>query len=257
MKKIFVYCIITSFTLLSHASIFAYTPSSDIQIKLDEIVNKIQNIIAVEWEFMRLPIIWLLEEYKIKKASNEKAAYILNYVLWKIVEGPKKLTLEDFPNTYKNITVVNKPPQTIATVINRWSLWQRNDDSFEYLSWFIFWDNTNAAQISMTSPVTREKIANNQYETAFIMPQWRTLDNLPNPNNDRVSLKEIPWWLYAVRKFSWYTNETLVNTQWDLFTDELRNEGITWYWLPTLAQYDWPRVASRARRNELWVSLNR
>jgi hypothetical protein len=44
----------------------------------------------------------------------------------------------------------------------------------------------------MTSPVTREKITDTMYETAFIMPKKRTLENLPQPNNDRVKIKEIP-----------------------------------------------------------------
>jgi hypothetical protein len=54
----------------------------------------------------------------------------------------------------------------------------------------------------MTSPVTRYKTSDVSYETAFIMPPKRTLENLPEPNNDRVSIKKIASSLQAVWRFS-------------------------------------------------------
>jgi hypothetical protein len=59
------------------------------------------------------------------------------------------------------------------------------------LAGFIFGDNTENNKIAMTSPVTRTQKAALQYETAFIMPSERTMDNLPSPNNDRITIKEI------------------------------------------------------------------
>jgi hypothetical protein len=88
------------------------------------------------------------------------------------------------------------------------------------------------------------------------MPKKRTLENLPQPNNDRVKIKEIPWSLQAVWRFSWYVNEADVALQREQFQTALTSNGISWYGMPTLAQYDWPWVAPRARTNELRVSLN-
>lgn len=175
-----------------------------------------------------------------------------------IVQEPVEtlLTIEDFPDDYATIDIVEIPQQIIATVINEGALWQRNDDAFDYLAGFIFGDNSEADKIAMTSPVVREQLNDSSYETAFIMPDGWTMKTLPDPNNDRVEIKEIPWSLQAVWRFSWYTTETAVDSQWELFQQDLEKEWITWYGLPTLAQYDWPWVWANRRRNELRVSLN-
>lgn len=173
-----------------------------------------------------------------------------------IVAQALPLTLESFPEQYENIDIVMVPEQIVATVTNEWSLWQRNDDAFEYLAGFIFGDNTEQDKIAMTSPVTRYKTSDVSYETAFIMPPKRTLENLPEPNNDRVSIKKIASSLQAVWRFSWYVNQESTDTQWKLFQEELENAGIIWYGMPTLAQYDGPWVSANRRTNELWVSLN-
>jgi len=205
---------------------------------------------------MRIPIIELLEEYESKVQWNDRATYIISYLIEKVEQWPRLLTINDFPRQYENIDIVQLPEQIVATVKNNWTLGQQNDDAFEYLAWFIFGDNSNADKIAMTSPVTREQLTESSYETAFIMPQWRTLENLPEPTNDRVTIKKIPWSLQAVWRFSWWTSEKIVDQQQALFIRELEKEGITWWGLPTLAQYSWPRVRPSSRRNELWVSLN-
>jgi hypothetical protein len=152
------------------------------------------------------------------------------------------------------ITVL--PPQLVATVVNEWPLRQRNDDAFEYLAWFIFGDNKSVTSIAMTSPVVRSQLSDSTYETAFIMPSKRTLDTVPEPNNDRVSLTTTPSSLQAVWKFSWYVTQDAVDREWEFFQKELRSNEIVRYGMPTLAQYDWPWVAASSRRNELRVSLN-
>jgi hypothetical protein len=54
----------------------------------------------------------------------------------------------------------------------------------------------------MTSPVTREKISDVSYETAFIMPSEWTMETLPEPNNEKVSIKQLASSLRAVWRFS-------------------------------------------------------
>lgn len=173
---------------------------------------------------------------------------------WEVAIVP--LSLEDFDEDYENIDIVMVPEQIVATVTNEWSLWQRSDDAFEYLAGFIFGDNDARDQIAMTSPVTRSKTSDFSYETAFIMPSKRTLENLPEPNNERVSIKSIPSSLQAVWRFSWYVNQERTDVQWKAFQQALENEWIVWYGMPTLAQYDGPWVAASRRTNELRVSLN-
>lgn len=166
------------------------------------------------------------------------------------------LTINDFPWNYEWITIVQSQPQIIATVKNEWSLWQRNDDAFENLAWYIFGDNSGGKKIAMTSPVTREVLTDTSYETAFIMPDGWTMDNLPAPSTERIEIKEIPGVLRASWRFSGYVTQDAVDREREAFQQRLEEEQITWHGRPTLAQYDGPWVAARNRRNELWVSLN-
>lgn len=53
----------------------------------------------------------------------------------------------------------------------------------------------------MTAPVTRTEVADGTFETAFIMPAKRTMETLPVPNNDAISIKETTPSRKAVRTF--------------------------------------------------------
>ncbi len=44
----------------------------------------------------------------------------------------------------------------------------------------------------MTSPVTQQKVGENQFLIQFFMPKGWTLDTLPKPTDSRVTLKKIP-----------------------------------------------------------------
>jgi len=256
MKKIVICRFVFIIALSSRAISYAYTPDAQMKESLENIILKIEMLIEEQWSYMRIPIIELLEKYELKVQWNERARYIISYLIEKVEQWPRLLTVSDFPKQYENISIVQLPGQIVAVVNNIWTLGQQNDDAFGYLAWFIFGDNSNANEIAMTSPVIREKLSENSYETAFIMPKWRTLETLPKPTNDRVTIKKIPWSLQAVWRFSWLVSEKIVDEQRALFINELENEGIIWYGLPTLAQYSWPRVRPSSRRNELWVSLN-
>lgn len=242
---------------------FAYTPSETLEHFLEEKVKSYEVIIDMQWETMCERLLSALEEIQEKGPSNnyrnieqEKFSYIISFLINNLRKTSKILTLDDFPGTYDGFEIVQYPSQIVATVHNTWPFGQTNDDSFQNLAGFIFWDNASGTEIAMTSPVTRTQLDDTTYETAFIMPDSWTLASLPTPNNERVTIKTLPWSLKAVKRFSWRVTKDIVDTQRALFQEDLIAAEITRYGLPTLSQYDWPRVAASSRRNELWVELN-
>lgn len=253
-----VFCIILS--VLGISASYAYTPSAEVDKYLDAKISEIEVIITRRWESFRGIVITLLEETLKEKAylssSTQKFTYVITYLIDWIKKEPKILTINDFSDSYDGFTIVQYPDQIVATVRNTWPFGQTNDDSFQNLAGFIFWDNTSGTEIAMTSPVTRTQLDPTTYETAFIMPDGWTLSSLPTPNNDRVTIKTLPWSLKAVKRFSWRVTKDTVDAQRARFQEDLTAAGIVRYWLPTLSQYDWPRVAASSRRNELWVELN-
>ena len=95
---------------------------------------------------------------------------------------------------------------------------------FSQVADYIFGNNTSKTKIAMTSPVlesSSEKIAmtspvltteNNQTRTiAFVLPSAYTLETLPEPNNPKVTLAEVPARTVAALRFTWYASENRVD----------------------------------------------
>ena len=183
------------------------------------------------------------------------------------VELPKMEQVErPVPTSYEGFKVVKMPARIVATVRTEWTLAWASNSGFGPLAWYIFGDNTKRDKIAMTAPVTSEKIAMTApvtseeigewvYETAFIMPSEWTMDTLPVPNNDDVTLKELPQELKAVWTFSGYANAHAVDKEWKQFSEALTQQWVKWEWSPTLAQYNDPFTPPWMRRNELRVDL--
>ena len=72
--------IILSVLILSIATTLAYTPSSALEKKLDVVVEKIEWMIDVKWEWYREKFLKVIRAYKVKYESSERASYILTYL---------------------------------------------------------------------------------------------------------------------------------------------------------------------------------
>jgi len=251
-----------SFALISTG--YAYTPSDALESTLDLKIMGYEAMIQRTGESTRIKLLSILQEIieiapakEYRNIEQEKFIFIISYLIDNIwSNGPKTLTRNDFWDTYNGFEIVKYPETIVATVRNTWPLGQTNDDSFQNLAGFIFGDNDSRSEIAMTSPVTRTQLDASSYETAFVMPTGWTMDTLPVPNNDRITIKTIPWSLKAVKRFGGRVSKDIVDQQRAEFQDDLKAKGIDRYGLPTLSQYDWPRVSAANRRNELWVELN-
>ena len=94
------------------------------------------------------------------------------------------------------------------------------NQGFRIVAGYIFGGNVSKKSIAMTAPVTEtpsgEKIAmtapvtadieGDSHTIAFSMPSSYTLATLPQPNDARVRLVEVPETKMAVRTFSWYVS---------------------------------------------------
>ncbi len=260
MKYILSVCLLVLLTGIATA----YTPSSALVDFLETKVEVYEDLIEERGEGVRDKLILGLQDITLQWPANnyrwigeERFGYIFGYMIERLSDTwPQLLTIDDFLDSYEWFTVIDYPDQLVATVRNNWPFGQTNDDSFENLADFIFGNNSQNTEIAMTSPVTRTQLSDTVYETAFIMPPWWTSDSLPLPNNERVTIKTIPWGLKAVRRFSWWTSQEKVTAERVAFQEDLVYYGITRYGAPTLSQYDGPWVPAARRRNELWVNLN-
>ena len=105
--------------------------------------------------------------------------------------------------------------------------------------------------IAMTSPVVQQPAGGESWSIQFIMPSKYTMATLPQPNDPRVRLVEIPARTFAVVRFSGLgkadavaqhekaLDAALAGTSWRAV-----GEPVTWY-------YDPPWTVPFLRRNEV------
>ena len=149
-------------------------------------------------------------------------------------------------------------------------------DLFRALAGYIFGKNTTQEEIAMTAPVTMnqdttadgENIAmtapvtmtptdTNGWTMAFSMPSKYTMDTLPKPVDDRVTLVEVPERTVAVVRFSGSFNDSdnrAVSlgqlTQW--LNDQSKYKTVG---QPFFAGYDPAFTLPFLRRNEVLVEI--
>ena len=82
------------------------------------------------------------------------------------------------------------------------------DGGFSHLFDYISGNNTRKTNLEMTAPVISKSIEmtapvlSENESIAFVMPEGYTLENTPEPNDERIKIKQIPERIIAAIKFS-------------------------------------------------------
>ncbi len=108
-------------------------------------------------------------------------------------------------------------------------------------------------KIDMTAPVIREDQESKQ-KIAFVMPKEYTMETLPVPNDDRVTLREVPKRKVAVLKFSGFFGDKKVKDLEEQLINMLERDGLE-YTSISFAGYNGPWTPPFMRRNEIWAEL--
>ena len=151
--------------------------------------------------------------------------------------------------------------------------WQNEalNKGFSLLAGYIFWWNTSKTSIAMTVPVAEvEDLSQNIAMTVpvsntldsgdtrkvqFSMPSKYTLETLPKPNNDKVTLKTLPWYSAAVLQYSGYATESKVEKMKAKLVEKLTADKVEIVWDIVSAQYNPPFSFPLMRRNEIIVTI--
>jgi hypothetical protein len=141
---------------------------------------------------------------------------------------------------------------------------------FRIIAGYIFGGNTKKESISMTAPVlekkqTSEKIAmtapvvssekGDSRVIAFVMPKSYTLATLPNPNDSRVQLVEVPARKMAVLRFSWFRNSARIQAMEAQLLSLLARDSVEVIGTPSYAGYNAPWTPPWMTRNEVMVEI--
>jgi len=121
------------------------------------------------------------------------------------------------------------------------------------LAGYIFGGNAEEQKIAMTAPVQQSMAG--EREMAFMMPAEYALEDLPQPEDQRVSFREAPAYTAAVIQFSGLASAEKADENWQQLRRFLTAEGIDITGDPTLNQYNPPWTLPFMRRNEIIVPV--
>ncbi len=147
---------------------------------------------------------------------------------------------------------------------------QASSAGFNPLAEYIFGSNHAADRIAMTAPVSAgraccQKIAmtapvtaaqsEDDYVVSFTMPAEYSMEDLPLPNDPRVTLESVDSHIAAAVSFSGYYSEKHFAKALGELEAWMREQGLTPAGEPVSAQYDAPWKPGFARRNEVMIPV--
>lgn len=181
---------------------------------------------------------------------------------------------EEPPHTSRRLTdaveIRRYRPRIAAQTVVDADEEEARQEGFRRLARYIFGGNGGKKRVAMTAPVSQspagsQKIAmtapvsstpgNDGWVVRFFMPAEWTMDTLPEPDDDRVTLTEVPAETVAVLRFSGGRGRGDVQPQIAALTEVLRAEGIEMLGEPMTWFYDPPWTLAPLRRNEVVVAV--
>jgi len=110
-------------------------------------------------------------------------------------------------------------------------------------------------KIAMTAPVSQEAAGADEWTIRFFMPAERTLESLPEPDDDEVRLVTVPPETLAVRRFTGIPSRRAVASQTAKLMNTLSDIGVEAIDTPASWFYDPPWTVPALRRNEIAVRV--
>ena len=113
---------------------------------------------------------------------------------------------------------------------------------------------TQSKQIDMTAPVAQSK-NNGQMVMRFFLPKQYSLETAPKPNDQRVTIAELPEQYFGVISFSGFASESNFERHSLELKSALKKDGLVIIGQPVKATYNSPFTVPFLRRNEAMYPL--
>jgi hypothetical protein len=146
---------------------------------------------------------------------------------------------------------------------------EAGNEGFRRLFAYISGENRKKASISMTVPVAQEKNfekitmtapVNQQKEqgkwrVTFVMPSGYTLDTVPEPLDERITLRKVEGKLVAALKYSGTWSKKRYEEKKDTLKKLVQDQNLIPVGEPVFARYNAPFVPWFLRRNEVLIDV--
>jgi hypothetical protein len=176
---------------------------------------------------------------------------------YKVVSSQGKIEIRDYaPMILAEVEVSGERKEAIRK-------------GFRILADYIFGNNTSKKKMEMAAPVTNElseKIAMtapvlqeshmDKWKVRFVMPKKYTLEMLPKPNSNDVSLIEVPSRRFAVIRFSGFADSKSIERHTKQLEEYIVAEKLHPIRGTLLAFYNPPWTIPFLRRNEIMIEID-
>ena len=109
-------------------------------------------------------------------------------------------------------------------------------------------------KIAMTAPVTQQA-AGDKFAVSFVMPSKYTLETLPQPTDEAVTVKEVPGYKAAVIRYSGTWSPKRYEAKKVALETYMKENNLTAAGEPIWARYDPPFQLWLLRRNEVVIPI--
>jgi SOUL heme-binding protein len=182
-----------------------------------------------------------------------------------IVEGPQF----EVVRRLGDIEVRQYAPYTVAEMHVAGSAEDAVHGAFPILSGYIFGKNKGTRafvktealshlpapiHFAMTAPVTQIAVADG-FAVQFVLPSGVTLASAPEPDDPRVTLRELPAHRLAAIRYSGFWSASNYATHLTTLMAALKAVALSWSGEPAFSRYNAPWTPWFLRRNEIWLSL--
>ena len=144
----------------------------------------------------------------------------------------------------------------IATTSVRSDYSDAASTGFRRIASYIFGANSASMSIEMTAPVlTNTPDPEDIYEIQFVMPSEHSMEDLPQPNSQNVTLKKVNLGKTAVLRFGGWATKDRASHYQNKLSDLLIASGFKVDGTFMVAQYNSPWAIPPFRKNEIIVQI--
>jgi hypothetical protein len=161
-------------------------------------------------------------------------------------------------------------PHILAETVVEGDLKDAGNKAFKRLFRYISGDNRSRLKVAMTAPVSqqplREKIkmtapvgqrrVQEKWAVSFMMPASYTLETLPEPEDPKVTLREVSARRMAAIRYSGFWSEKGYLRYKLKLESWIREKGLTIVGDPIWARYNSPFTPWFLRRNEILIPVD-
>lgn len=203
-----------------------------------------------------------------RKTSAAAAAFLLALGIGSNVMAIEKAPY-DIVAKNRDFEIRQYGPQIVAETLVDGDFEKVGSEGFRRLFDYISGSNRKKQSIDMTAPVTQEKQSlkiamtspvsqvkmADKWRITFLMPSEFAMEDLPDPLDPRVTLKQEPGRLFAAITYSGTWSKSRYEDKKNLLEDFIVRRGLKADGEPVWARYDPPFKPWFLRRNEVLIPV--